>query len=64
MADSLKTVLGPPFLFTYHDVQNHVVGVLHAYRANAAEILDCLLYVFFDDAVVLGDAYAFSGKYC
>ena len=63
MADSLKTVLEPPFLFTYHNVQDHVVSVLHAYRAYAAEVLDCLLYVFFDDAVVLGDAYTFSGKY-
>ena len=52
------------FLFAYHDVKYHVVGVLHAYRADPAEISDGLFDVFFDYAVVLGDADALTGQDC
>ena len=39
-------------LFTYHDVQDHVVGMLHADGADAAEVLDGLLDILFDDTVM------------
>lgn len=51
-------------LFADHDVQNHVVGALHAYRADAAEVLNGLFYVLLYDSVVLGDAYSFAGENC
>ena len=53
-----------PALFADHDVQDHVVGVLHADGADAAEVPDGLFYVFFDYSVVLGDAYSFTGQHC
>ena len=39
-------------LFAHHDVKDHVVGVLHADRADAAEVLNGLFDVVLDDAVV------------
>ena len=39
-------------LLADHDVQDHVVCVLHSDRADAAEVLDCLFDVFLDDAVI------------
>ena len=50
-------------LFADHDVQDHVVGMLHSDRSDAAEILNCLFDVFFDDAVMLGNADALACKY-
>ena len=50
-------------LFADHDVQNHVVGALHADGAYAPEILNGLFDVLFDDSFVLGDADPFSGEY-
>ena len=43
---------GVVLLFADHDVQDHVVCVLHSDRADAAEVLDCLFDVFLDDSVV------------
>ena len=40
-------------LFTNHDVENHVVGILHADRADLAEILNSLFNVLLDDSVML-----------
>ena len=39
-------------LFADHDVQDHVVCMLHADGADAAEVLDGLLDVLFNDAVM------------
>ena len=39
-------------LFADHDVENHVVGVLHTDGADATEVLDSLLDILLDDAVV------------
>ena len=49
-------------LFADHDVKDHIVGVLHTYRADAAEIPDGLLDVFLNDSVVLGNAYSLAGE--
>ena len=51
-------------LLADHDVEDHVIGVLHADRADTSEILNGLLNVFFNDAVVLRDADATSCKDC
>ena len=40
-------------LLADHDVEDHVIGVLHADRTDSAKILNGLLNVFFNDAVVL-----------
>ena len=39
-------------LFADHDVKDHVVGMLHADGADAAEVLDGLLDILFDDTVM------------
>ena len=51
-------------LFAYHDVQDHVIGVLHADRTDLSEISDRLLDVLLDDAVVLGNAHSLACKHC
>ena len=51
-------------LLTNHDIKNHVVSVLHAHGADLAEILDCLLDVLLDDAVMLRDAHALASQHC
>ena len=48
------------FLLTNHNIKNHVVSMLHAHRTDLAEVLDGLLDVLFDDAVVFGDAEVLS----
>lgn len=52
------------FLFADHDIQNHVVCILHADGAYLSQVHDGLLDVFLNDAVVLRDAGAFHGKDC
>ena len=49
-------------LFADHNVENHIVGVLHTYGTYSSKIPDSLFDIFFDDAVVFGYAYTLAGK--
>ena len=64
MTERPPVARGDVELFADHDVKDHVVGVLHADRADAAEVLNGLFDVFFYDAVVLGDADTFAREDC
>ena len=52
------------FLLTNHDIKNHVVSMLHAHRADLAEVLNRLLDILLYDAVMLRNAHALSCKHC
>ena len=39
-------------LFADHDVEDHAVGGLHSFRADAAEVGHGFFYVVFDDSVI------------
>ena len=51
-------------LLTNHNIKNHVVSMLHTHGTDLAEVLDSLLDVLFDDAVMLRDAHALACKHC
>lgn len=46
-------VYGDVGLFADHNVENHIVGVLHSDGAYLSEIHNGLLDILLDDAVVL-----------
>ena len=51
-------------LLTNHNIKYHIVSMLHTHGTDLAEVLDSLLDVLFDDAVIFGDADSFAGEDC
>ena len=51
-------------LFTHHNIQYHLVGGLHTFGTDAAEVADGLLNAVFNDTVIGRDTDVIQSKNC
>ena len=43
-------------MFVGHDVEHHLVGLVHAFRADEGKVADAPVHVLFDNALYGSDA--------